>query len=152
MPSADTFSSIYLRTLGAASRALRSAAPADLDDLLQDTFLVVFAKMGTRNPAVPLASWVAGVSRFVLLNYNDLRRVRCELPADVGHARDHSPSPEDQADARARLHRHLRRLRPEDRAVAELAAVGFTDSEIAEVLRIPLGTARTRLRRARRRG
>lgn len=135
-----------------ARRGGRDAA----DDLLSEVFLRAYAARGNFDARCRDARpWLYGIARNVLhehwrqLAAADLQRIL--VPAAT-----HDPWSEVDArlDAAARLpgvRLALAGLAPGDREVLLLVAwEGLTPAEAAVVLRIPPGTARSRLHRARR--
>jgi RNA polymerase sigma-70 factor, ECF subfamily len=114
------------------------------EDALQDAFEIVFSKLSQlRNPAA-FRAWFC---RIVLHCCN--RHTTPELPSPTLYkASSPAPSPVE----RLGLAQMLRLLPAHDRNVLILREVmNLPYEEIAEVLRIPLGTVRSRLFKARKR-
>lgn len=129
------------RMLGAGRRAL-------VEDLAQETFLHVLRALDgftARGPA-KLSTWILTIAARRAID--ELRRKPAEVPA---------PEPVERPDAafdRARLAAAIQRaiadLAPEYRAAFLLREYhGLDYAEIAEALRIDLGTVKSRLSRAR---
>jgi RNA polymerase sigma-70 factor, ECF subfamily len=134
-------------------RRLGVPAPA-ADDAAQQVFLVAASKIG---PVVPERerSFLFAVAMRVAAAE---RRYRKRHPdgsqgATLAELEDESPGPEelvDRARARALMEQILDRLPLELRVVFVLYELEeMTTPEIAELLRIPAGTAASRLRRGR---
>jgi RNA polymerase sigma-70 factor (ECF subfamily) len=134
-------------------RSLRryGARPADLDDLVQEVFVVLWRQWASFDPQRPLRPWLAGIAFRVARRH--VRRharevVECELdPVDGapdGEARLASARARDLVlAALARLpERHREPL-----IMHELDEISVND--MAELLEVPLATVYTRVRRAR---
>ena len=126
-----------------------------VDDVVQEIFLVVHARLKTLERPASLRSWLYGVVRRTVSTYHRGRRVRSAREApDPFH--DHAtmqPSPLDLAvlsDELRLLWRLLGELNPLKREVFVLVELEeMTMPEIVEAIGIPLNTAYSRLRVAR---
>ena len=128
------------------------------EELLQETFLRAWQHAGTyQGERGRLRSWLLGIAHNLALN--ELRRRR-RRPGDVPEQLDGSrafatlpdPGPEPWEAAwgamrRTEVAQALERLPAPQRAVIELYAAGYSQSEIAARLGEPLGTVKTRMRR-----
>ena len=151
----DAFEQLYRRyarpVLGLALRRLGDRGRAE--DALQDAFASVWRSAGrydrTRGEG---GAWLYAVARNAIV---DGARRR---PEPAAEPRD-EPSGERGPDERAesawlawRVHGAIEQLPDHERPVIELAYWrGLSQSEIAERLRVPLGTVKTRTRSALRR-
>jgi RNA polymerase sigma-70 factor (ECF subfamily) len=128
--------------------------PALAEDVSQEAFLRVWrhAAVFDRRRAAP-ATWVLTITRNLAV---DALRVRRPVPAGPGEAVlaylvDGAARPEQRAegsDMRTRLVGALGSLPPEQARAVVLAVVyGYTAEEVARLDKIPLGTAKTRIRR-----
>jgi RNA polymerase sigma-70 factor (ECF subfamily) len=129
---------------------------ADLEDALQEVFIVASQKRDTLDDAVRPTTWLHGIAVRVAANQRrKVQRKREDLSDDVGEAiaDDARASPEElvaRGEARERLAALLDGLPPEQRIVFEMFELEeMTCPAIAESLGIPLGTTYTRLRAAR---
>jgi RNA polymerase sigma-70 factor (ECF subfamily) len=128
--------------------------PAQLDDAAQEVFWVAARRLADIEHGRE-ASFLYGVALRVAAS--ETRRQRAAPPLadldDVASVADLAPSPEDQLDgrrARELLDWVLDRMSLELRAVFVLFELeGLEVREIAALHEIPLGTASSRLRRAR---
>jgi RNA polymerase sigma-70 factor (ECF subfamily) len=139
------------------SARLRAVLPAaDVEDVLQETFLAVWRGAASYRPAGAAGGWLWGISRrqAALL----LRRrgpVELALPAGVPEGLRPGGGPDEVALSRADLDRAVAALGPPggpERDVWQLLYV--EDRPVAEVARlmgIPEGTVKSRAHRARRR-
>jgi RNA polymerase sigma-70 factor (ECF subfamily) len=136
---------LCVRTLGDRGRA---------EDAAQEAFASIWRSAGTfdrrRGSA---AAWIFAVARNAA---TDSARRRVPTPVDSGpETADPAPLPDERAVASAeafRVHAALGVLGDREREVIELAYFsGLSQSEIAERLKTPLGTVKTRTRSALRR-
>lgn len=146
------FDQLYRRFADAvfrrALRQLRDRTRAE--DATQETFAAIWRSASTYKPERgPGAPWLFAVARNAVVN--QMRR-RVPTPMEPPEAIADQPGPSEQAEAateRERVHRAVAQLPPEQRAVIELAYwKELSQSEIAAELGIPLGTVKTRTRRA----
>ena len=132
----------------------RMGVPADrADDASQQVFLIALEAMGRIHEGSERA-FLYGTA--VRLAYGMRRKNEREVPTTaLDFDASPMPSPDQLADqkrAREVLDAIIANLEVEIRTVFVLAEFdGFTTPEIANLLEIPLGTAASRLRRARER-
>ena len=126
--------------------------PADAADVLQEVFWEAWQAAGTYDPArgSPEA-WIITRSRSRAIDRVRSVRRRGETfvaPLDEAlAASDPAPDAAEQAEDRGVVQNALARLPAPQREVIELAYYGgLTQSEIAERLKQPLGTVKTRIR------
>lgn len=137
----------------------RLGIPAsELDDALQDVFVVVHRKLPGFRGDAKLATWLFGIATRVAAAYRRrarLRRFFGMTPDDRGDAE--RPDPGDAPDAslerredRATLARVLDALPEKQRVVFALVELeGMSVGDVADLVGCPLETARSRLRLAR---
>ncbi|HEX4818065.1 MAG TPA: sigma-70 family RNA polymerase sigma factor [Nonomuraea sp.] len=153
MASGDTQAATALvrryqaRVFGLARTIVGEAGLAE--EVAQETFVRVWrhaAAYDARRGAVP--TWLLTIARNLAI---DARRLRRELPVDPQALLTRLVSAESADDAphdEEFVRRALRGLPPEQaRAIALTVFYGLTGKEVAQVEGIPLGTAKTRLRR-----
>jgi RNA polymerase sigma-70 factor, ECF subfamily len=133
----------FLRRLGVSSDRV--------DDAAQHAFLVALEALPRIVPGCERAFLY---STAVRIAHGQRRRTEREIATvDVGLGPSPLPSPDaltDQKRAREMLDRLLEQIELDARAVFVLFEIeGFTVPEIADLLKIPLGTAASRLRRSR---
>ena len=139
----------YVRSVfGLALRRLRDRQRAE--DAVQETFAAVWRSAASYRPERgPAAPWLYTVARNAII---DRQRARTEQPAEAVDSPSGEPGPPDRAEASFvawRVHRALEELPAKEREVVELAYwSGLSQSEVAELLHIPLGTVKTRTRSA----
>jgi RNA polymerase sigma-70 factor (ECF subfamily) len=134
--------------LGYALR--RTDEPADAADVLAETFLVAWRRIGDVPAGDDARPWLLGVARRVLANHRRGTRRRLGLAERLGRQLDVAvPPPEPMEPALARA---LQRLSEGDREILLLSAwEGLEPSEIAAVTGQRAVTVRSRLHRARAR-
>lgn len=151
LPHAD---SLY----GPAYQLTRSAS--DAEDLVQDTMLRAYDRFGSFRADGSPRAWLHTIMRNLFINtYRKRTREPHQISFDAleepGTLRPTIASPERVVLSRmegAALLRAVSGLPDEYRAVVVLADVeGLSYQEIADRLRIPVGTVRSRLSRGRKR-
>jgi RNA polymerase sigma-70 factor (ECF subfamily) len=139
----------YARTVfGMALRRLGDRGRAE--DALQETFVAIWrAAKSYRPERGPGAPWIYAVARNAIV---DRSRAKSELPVEPPDEPSVELGPDLRAEeswTRWRVHRALEELPEREREVLELAYWrGFSQSEVAHSLGIPLGTVKTRTRSA----
>jgi RNA polymerase sigma-70 factor (ECF subfamily) len=129
--------------------------PSHAEDLVQDTFVKVWRKMDSYDPARgSLDTWVLLIARSTAIDLIRRRVLETRIMAsqeDPGEATS-APGPEEHAETRdltERARQAMASLSPGQRAALELAYFqGKTSAEVAELEGIPVGTAKTRIRTA----
>jgi RNA polymerase sigma-70 factor, ECF subfamily len=139
---------------GLIVRILRNRSEAE--DILQDVFLRVWQRAETYDPA--FGSPVAWLVRIARNRAIDRIRSRRSRPDVEPHPLTHEPAepaflaPDETAilgQQRSAINGALSALAPDHRILIESAFFeGYTQSELAEKFGLPLGTVKTRLRRA----
>ena len=135
-------------------RSLRrlGVAEADAEDLAQEVFLVMWRRRGDWDADRPLRPWLVGVA-MRLANHHRRRRAR-EVPGGWIDAPDEAPAADQHvATTRAQklVGRALATLSEKQREVLVLHELEDVPMrEVADALSVPLFTAYSRLRSARR--
>lgn len=129
--------------------------PALAEDIAQEAFFRVWkhAPVFDRRRG-SVATWALTITRNLAVDFLRLRRAVCVDPADelwAGFAAPPGQAPDELAElseARSRIGEALAALPPEQSRALVLSAVfGYSASEISKAEGIPLGTAKTRIRR-----
>jgi RNA polymerase sigma-70 factor (ECF subfamily) len=137
-------------------RAVRrlGVAESDVDDTVQEVFVVVHRKLPEFESRSKLTTWLYGICFRVASDH--LRKVRLhreEITESVPDAPDPSDTPEERLEgreARARLDEVLASLDTDKRAVFVMYEIDELPVEtIAEIVGVPVGTVYSRLRAAR---
>src|SRR5205807_9893293 len=118
------------------------------EDALQETFTAVWRAAKTYKPERgPAAPWLFAVARNSI---SDRGRARREPPAEAPDEPSLEAGPAEQAEQSWlpwRVHSALETLPGQERELIELAYwSGLSQSEIANLIGIPLGTVKTRTR------
>ncbi|HEX7451556.1 MAG TPA: sigma-70 family RNA polymerase sigma factor [Polyangiaceae bacterium] len=131
-----------------------SVAERDLEDLTQQVFLQVHGQLASFDTRRPLRPWLFSFAYHAASNYRALARHRVELSIVAPEQADSEPGAEEQLITRQELELAelaLTRVALDRRALLLLHEVeGQSMPEIAQALEIPLNTAYSRLRLARR--
>ncbi len=124
-------------------------AERDLDDLVQEVFVVAHRRGGFVVATAKPTTWLARIALGLAANY---RRKRRSAPADPARADELcSPDAADGGRAAARAQEALWAMGDDKRLVFMLYELeGVTGDEIAASLDIPIGTVWSRLSAARR--
>jgi RNA polymerase sigma-70 factor (ECF subfamily) len=155
------FRELYLRHRTTLHRVVyRLLGPtADLEDVLQEVFLQVHKSIGSFRGQSRLGTWLHRVAVNVALQH--LRRKKTTVVTKPDErVEEHTPeesrgaSPYDEAETRDRVravYRALDHLSPKKRAVLVMHDMqGMSAQAIAEIVRAPVFTVRTRLFYARK--
>jgi RNA polymerase sigma-70 factor (ECF subfamily) len=148
----DAFELLYRRysraVLGIALRRLGDRGRAE--DAVQETFTSIWRAAKTYRPERGAAApWLFAVARNSIA---DRGRARREPPAEAPDEPSLEAGPAEQAEqswVAWRVHRAIETLPANERELIELAYwSGLSQSEIADLVGIPLGTVKTRTRSA----
>jgi len=129
--------------------------PPLVEEILDDTMLVVWRKAHAYNPDARVSTWIFGIAYRQALKA--LRQVddAVESGADSAGAMPAEQEPEGELarhELRVRLDAALRTLSPEQRAAIELTYyLGYACREIAQIMGCPVDTVKTRMFYARQR-
>jgi RNA polymerase sigma-70 factor (ECF subfamily) len=151
------FRALYREQLAYVFRTLRrlGAAPADVDDLVQEVFTVVFKRLSDYDPRRPIQPWLFGIAfRVASMHHRSRSRRVTEVAGDpIELTADDAPGPEASlADRQSRrlVLEALEALDLPQRGIFVMHDIdGQSVPEIAEALSIPLNTVYSRLRAAR---
>ncbi|MEM8682188.1 MAG: sigma-70 family RNA polymerase sigma factor [Pseudomonadota bacterium] len=126
---------------------------ADAGDLVQETFLRVFRKLGQYRFDAKLATWIGRVAYSVALRFLERRRPEVTLLDDQEFVSD-DPGPErlaEAANAESSVALAMQALAPIPRTIVSLFHLqDLSIEEIAAVTGLPAGTVKSHLFRARR--
>jgi RNA polymerase sigma-70 factor, ECF subfamily len=158
-PTSLDFHVLYRQQVSYVLRTLRrlGVRPAEVDDLAQEVFTVVFRRLSDYDPSRPIGPWLFGIAfRIVSVHHRARSRRIVEVPADpLELAADDAHGPEaGVADRQARrlLLQALDVLDLDQRAALVMHDIdGQAVPAIAEALGVPVPTVYSRLRTARAR-
>jgi RNA polymerase sigma-70 factor (ECF subfamily) len=166
LPSADprrdaplravpSFQSVYRQYFDFVWSSVRrlGVEPESTDDLVQEVFIVIHAKLDTLERPEALRSWIYGVVRRTVSTHRRARRARAVSGMIDAEALSHEPTPLEQTETHAALQVLASLLEELDEPKREVFALVELEElsvpEVAEILGIPLNTAYSRLRAAR---
>ncbi len=147
----EAFEKLYARyarpVLGLALRRLGDRGRAE--DSVQDVFAALWRSASSYDRSRgPGGAWLYTVARNAIVDVQ--RRRTLPTVADPPELVATGPAPDEEVEAAWnawRIHRALDTLPEHERAVIDLAYFsGFSQSEVAEFLHLPLGTVKTRTR------
>lgn len=127
--------------------------PGMVEELLNDTMMVVWRRAGSYNGRSKVSTWVFGIA------YRKALKALRRLDEAVDHEADEPCAPDDEPErhlgrrqVHALLMRALQGLSAEHRAVVDLTYFhGMGYREISQVVDCPVDTVKTRMFHARRR-
>ncbi len=120
------------------------------DDLVQDALERALTRLDTFQPGTNMRAWLFTILRNAFIN--DLRRSRQSpaSPETIEGLMAPAPPSQDDGLALGDLRRALDRLSPEMREVVLLIGLeGLSYEEAAEILKVKVGTVKSRLSRGR---
>lgn len=131
---------------------LRAWRPQLIEEILNDTMLVIWRKAGTFNLRSTVSTWILGIALRRGLKANQRTDRAIALESDAGSVASDLEEHVFRKELRARLDRALQSLSNEQRAVVVLTYFeGYSYREIAELVGCPMATVKTRMFHARRR-
>ena len=132
----------------------------DAQDVVQDTFISAYQSLHTFKGDSQLFTWLYRIAMNAAITLK--RKKKAAISLDTGSKNELIIDPSDQSvdnqpgdsmernEDEARLKEALARLSPEHRAVIVMKDIDDMKYEaIAEILKVPIGTVRSRLHRAR---
>jgi len=145
---------LFDRYYGPVSRFFANKVQRERDDLVQMTFSACLEKVDTLRDAASFRSFLFGIARFELLHhYRRNNRQGVPLDTERDSVCDLAPSPSLVVAKRKEqrlLLEALRRIPLQLQIVLELSYwEHLTSREVAEIIEVPVGTVKSRLRRAR---
>jgi RNA polymerase sigma-70 factor (ECF subfamily) len=160
LSTVPTFASIYKQYFDfvwSSARHLGASADA-IDDVVQDAFIVIHSRLATLQNPGALRSWIYGVVRRTVSDFRRARRTRdaasARLGAELRSNRPLQPSPLEMAEISSEmdlLESVLTEIDETKREVFVMVEVlEMTVPEVVQALDIPLNTAYSRLRLARK--
>ncbi len=155
MPSFQEVYRQYFELVWSSARRLGVDGDA-IDDLVQEVFIVIHARLHTLEQPEALRSWVYGVVRRTVSTHRRATRTQRDqlgTRADQIELASPSPNPLEQTETNAELALLASLLDQMDHAKREIFVLVELEElsvpEAADVLEIPLNTAYSRLRVAR---
>ncbi|HTS54150.1 MAG TPA: sigma-70 family RNA polymerase sigma factor [Burkholderiales bacterium] len=126
--------------------------PQLVEEIVDDTMLVVWRKAGTFNGASRVSTWIFAIAYRKALKALRRGAEPTRVPWDGEPTSGEGPETElIERESRNRVRRALTDLSTEQRAVVELTYYhGYAYREIAQIVRCPVDTVKTRMFHARR--
>ena len=125
----------------------------DADDLLQETFIKVYINLHRYSTVYTFGQWVYTIARNTFIDF--VRRRQDDLSIDERFSSPPSttPTPEESVismQQRTQIEHYLERLAPRYRTLIVMRFFDeYSYEEIAANLKLPLGTVKTQIHRAR---
>lgn len=145
---------LFLRTRARVHRTLYRilGSNQDVEDLLQETYLMVFRGIDRFEGRSSPTTWCCGVAVHVAYNHlRAARRRRHEPEIDTVDPSSDLARQSEQREATRRLYQALEQLDPDHRIAFSLVSIdGQPVVSVAEVLGISAGAVKTRVWRARK--
>jgi RNA polymerase sigma factor (sigma-70 family) len=155
---ADAYGELVRRYQAVAARVayLAAGADADVEDVVQESFVRAYRALERFRPGAPFRPWILRIVANEARNRRRAAGRRARLALRVADDRDPSgdaaPSPEDavvREDERVALMEAMSRLREDDRMVLGYRyLIGLPERETAEALGVRPGTVKSRTSRA----
>jgi RNA polymerase sigma-70 factor (ECF subfamily) len=146
-PTLDTIWAEFAAKLGQFIRA-RVADPAASEDILQDVFVKLQAKLGQLKDPAKLPSWLYLMTRNAIIDHYRAKKPMVEVPETLP-----APAPETDPELdglKAAFRRMIHSLpEPYREALVLTEFEGLTQQELAVRLGISLSGAKSRVQRAR---
>ncbi|HEX6117291.1 MAG TPA: sigma-70 family RNA polymerase sigma factor [Solirubrobacterales bacterium] len=147
--SEDALEELFRRHWRPAHRAayLIVHDSAAAEDIAQESFLAAIRALDRFDRRRPFGPWLHRITVNRAIDFSRSRRIRSEVGIPPGL--EGEAAPPAQPELSDELLAALAGLGPEQRAVVVLRhLLGYTPSEIGEMLEMPRGTVNSRLRRA----
>jgi RNA polymerase sigma-70 factor (ECF subfamily) len=160
MPPVVDFDALYRQHAGAVARwVVRLAPGVDVDDVVQEVFLVAHRRFASLYPGVQLRTWLFGITSHVVQSQRRKQRLLRWLRRAGDGVMDElpfaGPTPVEaleQRQAVALAYRALDTLREKHRQAFILFELeGMSVLEVADLMGIKVATIKVWLHRARRR-
>lgn len=133
----------------------RSTSVEDTEDLLQETFIKVYVNLHRYSPTYTFGQWVYTIARNTHVDFERSRQESLSLDEKFSAPQASTPSPEDNLislQQRSQIEHYISCLPEQYRQLFTMRFLeDYSYEEIAEKLRLPMGTVKTRIHRARER-
>ncbi len=133
----------------------RSTSAEDTEDLLQETFIKVYVNLHRYSPDYTFGQWVYAIARNTHIDFERCRQENLSIDEKFAAPIASTPSPEESLislQQRSQIEHYISCLPEQYRTLFTMRFLeGYAYDEIAEKLRLPMGTVKTRIHRARER-
>ena len=130
----------------------------DADDLTQETFIKAFLKLEQFNPDYSFGQWIVTIARNTFIDFVRKRKddaTTFDSESVLMSRVASSPTPEERiinSQQKVQIENYLKIMSPKYSRLIELRFIReLSYEEIAEELKMPLGTVKTQIHRARAR-
>ena len=148
----DTISDIWEEFADRLKRFIRKHVmeEADVEDVLQDTFVKIHLALPNLKKRGKLTAWVFQIARNTVIDYHRAKRPTADLPDNMSDSRDRVVTFDAAAEIVACLKPMIEEL-PETyrQAIMLTEYEGLTQLEMSERLGLSLSGAKSRVQRAR---
>lgn len=153
MTSQQSFKDIYTEHASGVRRLLyRMGVGSDLDDLVQETFVKVHHHLAEFEERSSLKTWIYSVAMNTARDHHrkSKRRGWLSFFGEDSYELTSPERPDQQISDREQIENSLKALSPKLREAVILHSVQDLElQEIAAILKIPIGTVKSRLHEAR---
>ena len=133
----------------------RLGSEADADDLLQETFIKVYLNVHRYDSSYTFGQWLYTIARNTFVDFTRKSRTSLSIDEYFPSPAATTPTPEESiinSQQRMQIDKFLERLSEQHRTLFRLRFIEeYSYEEIAEKLRMPMGTVKTGIHRARER-
>lgn len=120
----------------------------EAEDISQEAFVKAYYSLSKLKNEYAFVSWLTRIVSNLCYDHIEKSKKKTAIPTE-DIIKDHS-SPVEQLQIKLNIEEGLQKLTAEHRTVLILRDIqGFSYSEIAEILQIPLGTVKSRINTAR---
>ncbi len=124
--------------------------PEDASDAAQDAFLKAFRSLGAFRGAAAFSTWLYRIAVNAALDIVRRRPPQAPDPLDAVAVAADTDRELERRDLQRRIHQAIAGLPPDQRVAVVLRDLqGLSYTEMASLLRVPVGTVRSRLSRGR---
>lgn len=125
--------------------------PAVADDLAQDTFLIAYQKLNTYQGSGDFGAWLCSIAYRCFLQYYRKQRRQREVQQQLANnVMVESDYYESMTAAQRDLEQAFQQLSEAEAAAITLChSYGYSHSEIAAILELPLGTIKSHITRGK---
>ena len=125
----------------------------DTNDLLQETFIKVYANLHRYSPEYTFGQWLYTIAKNTHIDFERKRQEDISIDGKFSAPASSAPSPEESlinTQQRSQIERYIELLPQQYRRLFVMRFIDdFSYEEIAEKLHMPMGTVKTRIHRAR---
>jgi RNA polymerase sigma-70 factor (ECF subfamily) len=133
----------------------RSTSVEDTEDLLQETFIKVYVNLQRYSSEYTFGQWIYTIARNTHIDFERRRQEDLSIDERFSAPVASTPSPEENLinlQQRSQIENYINNLPEQYRTLFTMRFLeDYSYEEIAEKLRLPMGTVKTQIHRARER-